>query len=238
MDIPTVTADQMREVDRLLIEEYHFDILQLMENAGRHLGEFVLEQLSPNIEQANVIMLVGKGNNGGGALSAARFLLNRQVHTRVVLSHKENELSAACKKQLEILRNMKARIDTFDPHSYPLECDILIDGLIGYGLSGSPRRNTRALIEIANASKCPIVSLDIPSGLDATTGDIRDPCIRAHTTLTLALPKAGLYAPLAKDVVGDLYLADIGAPSSVYERIGLRVEDLFAESPIIKLSHQ
>jgi NAD(P)H-hydrate epimerase len=114
-----------------------------------------------------------------------------------------------------------------------LKGDLLVDALIGYGLSGPPTGMSATLIRAANESRIPILALDAPSGLDTTTGTIHDPCIRAEATLTLALPKVGLLSPAARAVVGELYVADIGVPPSVYAAMGLAVPRLFAGADVI-----
>ncbi len=98
--------------------------------------------------------------------------------------------------------------------------DLLIDGLIGYGLEGNPRDKVAMMIKDANASGRRILALDLPSGMNATTGEVYDPCIKATVTLTLALPKTGFLAPSASPFLGDLFLADISVPRRVYETFG------------------
>jgi NAD(P)H-hydrate epimerase len=98
--------------------------------------------------------------------------------------------------------------------------DLLIDGLIGYGLEGNPRDRIATMIEDANSSGRPILALDVPSGMNATTGEAYKPCIKATATLTLALPKTGFLARSTSSYVGDLYLADISVPRKVYESFG------------------
>jgi NAD(P)H-hydrate epimerase len=112
-----------------------------------------------------------------------------------------------------------------------------VDGVIGYSLKGSPRGAAAELIRWANAQDAPVLALDIPSGIDAATGNGFDPAIRASATLTLALPKEGLRAPGAERYVGELYLADIGVPPSLYggPSLGLSVGPIFAESDILRL---
>jgi NAD(P)H-hydrate epimerase len=111
--------------------------------------------------------------------------------------------------------------------------ELLIDALVGYSLRGAPRGRVAELIRAANASRVPIIALDLPSGLDPDSGEPRDPTIRATSTLTLALPKAGLLAPHAREWVGDLYLADISVPDAAYRRLGITVGPIFAERDIV-----
>jgi NAD(P)H-hydrate epimerase len=115
---------------------------------------------------------------------------------------------------------------------------LIVDGLIGYRLKGAPQGTVADLIRWANAQAAPILALDIPSGVDGTTGTVLDPAIKATATMTLALPKAGLFAPEAQTWVGELYLADIGVPPTLYAEpdLSLYVGALFAESEILRLN--
>jgi NAD(P)H-hydrate epimerase len=116
------------------------------------------------------------------------------------------------------------------------ESDLVIDALLGFSLAGAPEGETAALIVAANAQAAPILAVDMPSGLEATTGEVYDPCIRAEATLTLALPKTGLLVPAAREVVGELAVADIGVPSAAYRRIGIAVDALFATADVVDYS--
>jgi NAD(P)H-hydrate epimerase len=113
------------------------------------------------------------------------------------------------------------------------DADLIVDALLGFGLSGPPSGPAALLITAANAHPAPVLAIDLPSGLDARTGDPYDPCIRADATLTLALPKTGLLAAAARPVIGELAVADIGIPMEVYARVGVHVDPLFGERSII-----
>jgi NAD(P)H-hydrate epimerase len=220
--LPALTADQMREVDRIMIDELHVDLLQMMENAGRNLADLAQWRYAP----ADVVVLAGPGGNGGGGLVAARHLANRGVGVRVVLAG--DRRTPATERQLDIIQ----RMDVPTLAEPPDRTDLAVDALLGYGLRGNPRGRVASLIAWANASSAPVLSLDTPSGLDATTGKAADPCIRADATLTLALPKAGL---IGSSNVGRLYLADISVPPQVYARFGFDVGHPFATGPLIEL---
>ena len=116
--------------------------------------------------------------------------------------------------------------------------DLIVDGIIGYSLKGTPRGMAGELIRWADAQDSPVLALDAPSGVDATTGTAFDPAVRAAATMTLALPKEGLRAPVVEARVGELYLADIGVPPSLYAgpALDLRVGSIFAESDVVRLS--
>jgi len=222
-DVPALTTDQMREVDRIMVEEFGIDLPRMMENAGRNLAWLARKRFTP----VSVTVLAGPGGNGGGGLVATRHLMNRGVGVSVTLSR--DELGDVPAAQADMLRAMGVEFS-----EDPTEADLVIDALIGYSLSGDPRGRTGELIEWANHQAAPVLSLDVPSGLDTTTGIIGDPCIRATATMTLALPKAGL--DLAPTVVGELYLADISVPPSVYTVFGLGVADPFAEGSVVSIT--
>lgn len=221
--LPALTADQMREVDRVMLDEQHIDLIQMMENAGRNLADLAQHRYAP----ANVVVLAGPGGNGGGGLVAARHLANRGAQVHVVIAN-DNQRVPATERQLDILRRMD--IPTLvEP---PQHSDFVVDALLGYSLRGNPHGRAASLIDWANTGSAPILSLDTPSGLDVTTGEAATPCIRADATLTLALPKVGL---LRSPQVGELYLADISVPPQVYARLGLTVGHPFTTGPVIEL---
>ena len=112
---------------------------------------------------------------------------------------------------------------------------LIVDALVGYSLRGAPAGPAAALIRAANGHRAPILSLDVPSGVDSTTGQVYDPAIRASATMTLALSKDGLSVPQVREQVGELYLADIGVPPEVYTRpsLGFKVGPIFAREEIL-----
>jgi NAD(P)H-hydrate epimerase len=221
--IPAVTAEQMREVDRVAVEELDLLLIQMMENAGVRLAELALRRFRPEA----VAVLCGPGGNGGGGLVAARHLANRGVRVTVTLGE-DLGLGEVPEHQLAILERMDVPIVP-----EPVVAELVLDALIGYSLRGDPRGGAAEMIRWANELVAPVCSLDVPSGLDATSGVIGDPCVRATATLTLALPKTGLAK--ASEVVGELYLADISIPSALYSKIGIRVDPIFASGPILRL---
>lgn len=222
--IPAVTAEQMREVDRLAVEEFDLLLIQMMENAGIRLAELALQRLEPR----SVAVLCGRGGNGGGGLVAARHLANHGVGVAVTLGTDRDRLGDVPKHQLSILESMGVPIGT-----EPSVSDLIVDALIGYSLRGDPRGRAGDLIKWANEQDVPVCSLDVPSGLDAATGAVRAPCIRATATLTLALPKTALAG--ASDVVGELYLADISIPAELYSRLGIEAGPIFKSGAILRL---
>jgi NAD(P)H-hydrate epimerase len=139
--------------------------------------------------------------------------------------------------QLSILERMDIPVVVAATGTSLPPADLVIDAVIGYSLSGAPRGPTAALIRAANHCGSPILSLDVPSGVDAASGIVYDPAIRATATLTLALPKEGLGNPAAREYVGELYLGDISVPSKLYQSPPLNIcaGPIFARDDIIRL---
>jgi len=139
--------------------------------------------------------------------------------------------------QLDILHRMKVPVAQAEAITQAVPPDLIIDGIIGYSLKGTPRDAAGDLIRWANRQDSPILALDAPSGVDTTTGVVFDPAIKATATMTLALPKEGLRTPGVEEKVGELYLADISVPPELYAEpgLGLKVEPIFATGDIVRL---
>ncbi len=236
--VPFVDTVQMIEVDRAMIEDYRIELIQMMENAGRCLAHLARSRfLDGDPRGKRVTVLAGTGGNGGGALVCARRLANYGAQVEAYLTRADDALAPVPAHQLDILRRMGVPVLRSAALSAAGAPDLVIDGVIGYSLSGAPRGGAAALIRWANAQDAPILALDAPSGIDTATGAVFDPAIRATATMTLALPKAGLLAPGVEAQVGELYLADISVPPALYAQppLGLEVGPLFAQSDLIRL---
>jgi len=246
-DLPWLTSEQMREVDRRMVEVKRISLTKMMESAGRHLARLAMNRYALRPGGSSVIVLAGHGGNGGGALVAARRLQGWGVRTSVVLSADDGLYTGVLAKQLAILGSLRVPIGTLGEGGIPsigrdkAEEDtpsLIIDGLIGYSLVGDPAGPAAQLIQFANAASAPVLALDLPSGLHPDSGLPSNPAVRAEATLTLALPKVGLRGEAAADHVGELYVADIGVPAQLYEELSIRVPpDLFARSEILLLKN-
>lgn len=239
--LPSLTATEMKEVDRLMVEELGIGLFQMMEHAGRNLAEVARILLGGELKGRRVVVLAGPGHNGGGGMVAARHLANGGVSVLVVLAQDRARLKEIPARQLATLLRMGLPTVVFDPGEPEAVAasirpsDLVIDALLGYSLNDPPRGAIAALIRTANGNGRPILALDLPSGLHPDTGEAFNPCVRAHTTLTLALPKRGLLLPAAKPHVGRLWVGDIGIPPELYERVGLRVGPLFSRASVVPL---
>lgn len=195
-------------------------LLQMMENAGRTLAWHARDARDGG---GPVVVVAGNGGNGGG-MACARHLANRDVPVRVVLDRPSADLSGAAAQQGRTLDEMDVPTATDPDGLSGGEASVVVDALIGYGLSGEVRPPADEYVDAVNARSEPVVSLDVPSGIDATTGETRGVAVRPDRTVTLALPKTGLDA-----VAGALYLADIGIPGTVYDRLDVQYVSPFGE---------
>lgn len=235
---PYLSTDQMIEIDRAMIEDYHIELIQMMENAGRNLAHLARTRfLSGDPRGGEIVALAGNGGNGGGALVAARRLHNWGARVHVFVSAPENKFPPVPALQLDIVRRMGIPVSIAEDLPDDLEADLILDGIIGYSLKGAPRGASARLIEWANTSPAPILALDVPSGVDTSTGTVFEPAVRADATMTLALPKQGLRATAVDGFVGELYLADISVPPELYAEapLGIEVGPIFAKEEIIRL---
>ena len=235
--IPYLTLEEIIEVDRLMVDHYGIELVQMMENAGRHLAELARERfLDNNPRDKKIIILAGSGGNGGGAMVSARNLHNWGAEIELFLTKSTDQLLGTISHQAQINQQLRIRTNSEDKPPNSDQLDLIIDGIIGYSLEGAPRGRAADLIGWANSQECPILALDLPSGLHASTGEVFSPAIKATATMTLALPKIGLKAPV-EAVVGELYLADIGVPPELYAHpsLNLQVGPIFSEGAIIRL---
>ena len=236
-NVPSLTTKQMREVDRAMIEDYHIELIQMMENAGLQLARLARALfLDGDPAGRRVVVLAGTGGNGGGALTAARRLHNWGAFMLVMTTQPSEAFTPIPAHQIDVLHRMQVSVMQADEGvQVDPQADVVLDGVIGYSLSGNPRGTAADLIHWANAQDAPVLSLDVPSGVDTTTGTVYNPAVSAAATLTLALPKDGLAAAAAQ--TGDLYLADISVPPGLYTALDPALDPgpLFATSAIVRL---
>ena len=235
--VPSLTTDQMIEVDRLMIEKYKIELIQMMENAGRSLALVAKARFFKNKPKGQkIIVLAGTGGNGGGAMVCARRLSSWGFQVEVYITDAQ-KMTPLPSHQLEILRNMDVHIGNPEDLSGIEEERLIIDGIIGYSLSGCPTGSAEIMIKWANESTATVLALDTPSGIDMTTGTVYEPAIKAKATLTLALPKKGLFADSVKPFRGILFLGDISVPPGLYREptLKINVDNLFRRSDIIRI---
>jgi NAD(P)H-hydrate epimerase len=170
-----------------------------------------------------------------------RHLTNWGFAVEPVMGSILEELTPVARRQAEILRSIGVH-DFQDSDDSELSlrrhldyADLIIDALAGYGLAGPPAGIAAAAAEMAIEAARPVLSLDVPTGINSATGQVNRPSIPAVTTLLLDLPKPGVLAPACSNRVGKLYLADRGVPHVLYEAAGVDMRGVFSEGPIVRL---
>ncbi len=208
-----VTAKAMQQIDKKAAERYGIPAIILMENAAIRSAFCVLRMLKAG--QGRVVLFCGAGNNGGDGFACARHLINRGLNVKIYFAGKAEKLSSEAKTNYNILHKMGQKILPPELALVKRElnnADLIIDALLGIGLKNKIRPPLYNLIELINNSKLPVLSLDIPSGLDATSGKAHGIAVRAKHTITFGLFKKGFLKPQAKGYTGDVTVGDISLP--------------------------
>ncbi|MHC4268422.1 MAG: NAD(P)H-hydrate epimerase [Planctomycetota bacterium] len=219
-----LSRDETREIDRKTIEEYGIPGIILMENAGRNVVEEILKML-PDPNKSKVAIFCGKGNNGGDGFVIARHLYNKSVDISVYLTTKISNVltDGDASKNLKILLDMNIEIKELqegDIDGIEKElhgCNLIVDAIFGTGLNGEIREPVRSLIVKINESNIPVVSVDIPSGLDCDEGTILGIAVKAAKTVTFVAAKTGFFKESGKEHTGGLLVSDISVPKELIE---------------------
>ncbi|GIM46240.1 bifunctional NAD(P)H-hydrate repair enzyme Nnr [Collibacillus ludicampi] len=217
-----VTSQEMKSIDAFTIESLGLPARVLMENAGYAVAR-VIESRYP--KGTRVLILAGKGNNGGDGLVAARHLADAGYPVHVILAVAAASLSGEAAFQYERIQRFGISSSMYDPFTFHRELsrsELIVDALLGTGTKGSPRHPYDEMIVAANESRKPIVAVDIPSGLDADNGHVSQPCIRATCTVSLAFLKRGLVSQPGAEYAGECVVERIGIPHWAAERHGVK----------------
>ena len=206
---------EMERLDQVAVEA-GLEIRQMMELAGWQMVR--LFELLDIDADAVVTIVVGTGNKGGDGLAAARQLVNYGWEVQILLL--DQRISVDAQHQLKIAQDMKIPVSQFKPSQTDLsDSDVILDSLIGYHLEGPPRGLFAEAIEVINKTKALVIAEDFPSGLEPTSGECLQPCIKADSTLALALPKKAFETSSGQQASGRILLADIGIPAWMYDQI-------------------
>jgi NAD(P)H-hydrate epimerase len=230
-DVPWLSVDQMREVDRLMVDELGISLVRMMENAGRSLAQIARDLLGGDAGGRSILVLAGPGGNGGGGLVAARHLAIAGAQVAVALSAPAERFAPVPAEQLAIARRLAIAIsEGIDSLAEP---ELVLDALLGYSQRGKPHGQAANLIRWSAGRR--VLALDVPSGLELATGRLHTPHVSAEATMTLAAPKTALATAEAAEAVGRLFLADISVPAIVFARLGLSYETPFTRRPVVEL---
>lgn len=220
-----VSRDAAREIDRAAIEDFGIPGIVLMENAARGLTEAALDLLHrPSDGQAGKVLIVcGSGNNGGDGYALARHLQNHGVDVLLMpLGTPRSGSDAAMNR--EICRKMSIiEIDPDDHETIGDDVTLFVDAIFGTGLDREIVDQPRTIINWINDRRPAVLAVDVPSGLDADTGETYGVCVRATMTVTFIAMKPSFRDLSVQRLVGEVRVADIGAPHELLERHGTRL---------------
>jgi len=220
-----VTAEEMRRMDKRAAEEFGVSELALMENAGR---EIAAQAADMGGEGAKICIVAGHGNNGGDGFAAARHLMALGFEVEVFFSGSGDKLKASGRTNYEILRRMKAALwqkelqdfakeDFQRLHAKLERADVVVDALLGTGMKLPLRDGYAHLFALLNESAGKILSVDVPSGIDADCGAIDGIAVKATRTVTFGLPKVGMYFYPAASFCGEIVARPIGMPKNLLD---------------------
>lgn len=218
---------QIREIDRIMIEEYDYPGLLLMENAGRKSAELILG-IYPNIQ--NFLVLCGAGNNGGDGLVTARYLMQAKRNVRILLAYPPETMEGDALINFQIIVKQGLKFDVYSPE---IESDItkflhsgaiVIDALLGTGLRQKIREPITPLIKFIQQMPNSVVGIDLPSGLFGDTGSLVNVPLKCEHTITFQLPKICHYVFPAANYCGKVHIADIHIYDNILDRLGIKTQ--------------
>ena len=214
-------AKQMHDIDKSAVEEYGLPELSLMESAGHRVFE-ATKNLLGGVAKKSICILAGSGNNGGDALTAARYLSNAGARVKIFLLGEKDHRTESLNVQMRILRGMGVELQQLDSDrawerlQVTLRfSDAIVDGLLGTGFNGQIRPSALRLIRLINAAKKVTVAIDIPSGVEADSGAVGETAMQADCTVALGLPKIGHYICPGASYAGKIIIDNIGIPAEL-----------------------
>jgi len=211
-----LTRNQIREVDRRSIEEFHIPGIVLMENAARAATAAACDM---SRENDHVLILCGGGNNGGDGLAVARLLHNAGRNVSIALTIDPEKYRGDALINWQIVQAMKLPIAAFEPGTISREKpQLIIDAIFGTGLSSPPREPFDKIVQAVNESGIAVLAIDLPSGLDCDTGETLGACVVASTTITFVAEKVGFAKGIARQFLGRVIVGDIGCPRELVPR--------------------
>jgi hydroxyethylthiazole kinase-like uncharacterized protein yjeF len=230
VSMKVLTSNQMKKIDRTAIEKIGILGPILMENAGLQIFKKLRERF-PEMSKEKIVIVSGKGNNGGDGFVVARHLYNHGADPEVLLLASKAEVRGDAAVNLKIAEKIGVKVSEIcSPKDWSLQKGkillgtVLVDAIFGTGLTKPVHGLQAKVIEHINKSKAYKIAVDIPSGLSSDTFQIIGPCIKADLTVTLAAPKVAHIFPPAEEYVGELVVADISLPSFLFEDKNLKLE--------------
>jgi len=222
-DVPALSRDDVRNLDRIAMEKYGISGLSLMENAGWNLARETYVELKVGNLKEPLLIMAGRGNNGGDGLVAARHLRAWNVDCRVVMIGTDKPSTDEASANYELAGDTGVKILPTGPNDISIFVGLLektksvVDAVLGTGLTGRLKGVTADALAILADSNLPVIAADIPSGIDANTGEPLGKVPKAIVTVTFAASKPGFAS--AKEFTGEVRVADIGAPWDIVRKL-------------------
>lgn len=220
LDLPrVVTAQEMAAVDEFTIKTLGLPGRVLMENAGREAFAIIRNKWRP-LAGKSAAVFCGRGNNGGDGFVLARLLGEAGVACEIFLLGKPEDLRAEARANYEVLEKLGHAVIPLQPGGELPDLaqkDFIVDAILGTGVRGALQGHVAAVVQHLNAGAKPIVAIDLPTGMDADSGAVAGPCVRAALTVTFGARKAGLLFYPGRDYAGEVVVADIGFPELAYQ---------------------
>ncbi len=237
LDLPPISTSILADVEQAAVD---FGVTrdQMTESAARAAAALSRKLLDNQVAGSTVVALCGGGVKSCVALHTLRILHGFGADCSAVLAVSEREMrpeTVAAASVCEALRMPLLQPRSPAVRGAVADADLVIDGMVGVGLDGAPRDPLATLIRLANEVRAGVLSLECPSGLEPDSGEPLPPTLKARTTLALGLPAAGLFAPLAWQYTGELWLCDIGYPPEALDASELDGDGIFEANELIRL---
>jgi len=214
-----LTVEEIREIDRVSIEEHGIPGTTLMSNAAKHLAETAMKHIK---EDCHVAIFCGTGNNGGDGIGAAAYLLEKGISIRTILIGDKDNLTPDSEVMLERLESLGGFLEPYSPSAdlvdFLSESSVVIDAIFGVGLNADLRGDALSAVSVINSSRSFVIAADIPTGVHADTGAILGDAVKADITVTFSFAKPGHFVEPGCIYCGELIVCDIGIPRSVLDK--------------------
>ncbi|MCM8785088.1 MAG: NAD(P)H-hydrate epimerase [Candidatus Omnitrophica bacterium] len=216
-----LTKEEITKIEKETRERFGISDLILMENAGRESFYIIKKELK-SVKNRKFFVFCGKGNNGGDGFVLSRYLFNYGVNVKVFYFGEISNFTEISLVNFDILNKLKVDIDRINVLKLKDinigSSDVVVDAILGIGIKGVIEGEMKTVIEFINKNSNFIVSIDIPSGLDADTGEIHGVCIKSNLTISMGFLKKGFFIGKGPEYTGKIKLVDIGFPRYYYEK--------------------
>lgn len=214
-----ITSEDIKELEEKLEREYNLPTVLLMENAASFVFNFIKERFK-DVRSMNIAILCGPGNNGGDGLALARYLYLSGVEKVTVFSYLwDRKISELLKVQLRVIEDYIEMRNLLLEYESLKKYDLIVDGIFGIGLKREIDEGLKEIFSFINKLNKPVISIDVPSGINADTGEVMGGAIKAAYTLSMFLPKLGFFSIPAIDYIGELVIGNLGVPNSIIDNL-------------------